>query len=477
MAQPQKYEREHDFTLDEQGDVDTVAINTELDSAALTIEGLRRNLALIQTDEGDLKPGIVHYGNLGADIVTNLESVVTDAQSAATEAAIRAETAAEVAQENAANAKDDRETVERLHESTLQNAQLVNDRTGAFAELVKHVEPVTQNAEDIVKVAGEIDNIRATADHIPDIQMLGGDLRGGKCYPQLFSAGRITAPIDEICTPGGQIKTLVDNIEKVQKVAAASDDGTLQKVADSVETTAANVDAAIAAQKKSESAASAAQTAKADAVSAATASTSHANESKSAANRAEQAEQSAKSYSQIASNAKDSATTALAQTLEAKSATLQAQVKANNSATAATTKATEATAAATSAQNSASEAAESAKKAAFAIRFCSNRISSNGVAPLASLSPAVNVKVGDTVVDVAGGVFQIVALNADSFTVSEKLAEIVGAEGPRGKEGQQGVPGLQGDPGVPGTTEWDGIQHKPSYFINNGNAITMGRIK
>lgn len=109
--------------------------------------------------------------------------------------------------------------------------------------------------------------------------------------------------------------------------------------------------------------------------------------------------------------------------------------KSETAAATATTKATEAGTKASEAATSAQAAAQSAKVAAFAVRLTSANMSANGTAALATLTPSTNVKVGDTVIDPEGEVFQIASLAASTFTVGARLANVRGPQGPKGETG------------------------------------------
>lgn len=109
--------------------------------------------------------------------------------------------------------------------------------------------------------------------------------------------------------------------------------------------------------------------------------------------------------------------------------------KSETAATTATNKAMEAGTKASEAATSAQAAAQSAKVAAFAVRLTSANMSANGTAALATLTPSTNVKVGDTVIDPEGEVFQIASLAASTFTVGARLANVRGPQGPKGETG------------------------------------------
>lgn len=109
--------------------------------------------------------------------------------------------------------------------------------------------------------------------------------------------------------------------------------------------------------------------------------------------------------------------------------------KSETAAATATTKATEAGTKASEAATSAQAAAQSAKVAAFAVRLTSANMSANGTAALSTLTPSANVKVGDTVIDPDGEVFQIASIASSTFTVGARLANVRGPQGPKGETG------------------------------------------
>ena len=149
MAQPPKYQRKKDFALDEPSAVEVGAINSEFDAVAITVEGLRKNLALIQTDEGGLQNSIVDYDSLAPDVISIFEGVVTDAQSKASESAILAERYAQEAKqsENAVAVNTDK--VARLTEAVNINADLVRTNTARTVDAMGHA----LNYKDLAQAA------------------------------------------------------------------------------------------------------------------------------------------------------------------------------------------------------------------------------------------------------------------------------------------------------------------------------------
>jgi hypothetical protein len=97
MAQPQAFNREVDFTERDGDDTNHAGINAELDAAALSINQIRDNLALIQRDDGGLANGIVGAEQLAPSafdaVKGELNDSVQDAQTAASQATLAAVTA------------------------------------------------------------------------------------------------------------------------------------------------------------------------------------------------------------------------------------------------------------------------------------------------------------------------------------------------------------------------------------------------
>lgn len=236
---------------------------------------------------------------------------------------------------------------------------------------------------------------------------------------------------------------------------------------------------------------------------------------KAQADAAAKSATAASSAQKAAEAAKGGADTAKAGAESAKTAAVTAQGKAETAATTATQKASDAGTKASEAAKSAQAAAESAKVAAFAVRLTSTNVSASGTAALTSLTPSANVKVGDTVIDPDGEVFQIASIASSTFTVGARLANVRGPQGPKGEtgaalaikgsfpsleelqeqhptgtlgdaymvgsrlyswsgsawvdcgdikgpKGDQGIQGERGPTGPAGTTTWAGITGKPT---------------
>lgn len=81
MAQPPAYNREKNFTLNSGRETDHSALNAELDRASNSINDIRTNLAILQADDGKLRPAVVTSDSISEGLRLSLvEGVVMDAQ-------------------------------------------------------------------------------------------------------------------------------------------------------------------------------------------------------------------------------------------------------------------------------------------------------------------------------------------------------------------------------------------------------------
>ncbi|EEO27792.1 tail fiber protein [Oxalobacter paraformigenes] len=81
MAQPPAYNREKNFTLNSGRETDHSALNAELDRASNSINDIRANLAILQADDGKLRPFVVTADSISEELrISLVEGVVMDAQ-------------------------------------------------------------------------------------------------------------------------------------------------------------------------------------------------------------------------------------------------------------------------------------------------------------------------------------------------------------------------------------------------------------
>lgn len=119
--QPQQYERITDFTERDGDDTNHSALNDELDAAALSINEIRDNLALIQRDDGALQNGIVTADALDPSAFDAVQASVNQATQEAQDAAASALVSATTAN----NAKD-ASVVAKTSAETARDASLLN---------------------------------------------------------------------------------------------------------------------------------------------------------------------------------------------------------------------------------------------------------------------------------------------------------------------------------------------------------------
>lgn len=383
MAQPQAYEREHDFVNDDE--IDKSKLNTEFDNAAQSINDLRDNLALIQNDDGSLREGIVHENNLDDDVFDRFQ--------------------------------------EEMQEAT--------------ADAQKYADAAAEAAKKLESIANDLTSV---AQYLNLIAIVGSDLKGSLCSNNsIVSYGRLGEEIDvEYCINGGNIfnvaqeigsvKNVSDNMNYVIKLSSQIDEG--KELSAAIE--------------------------------------SYANQAIESSNLAkdwatkEDAPVEGQLYSSkhYAKQAAQSATSAG----EAKSDAETAKLEAETAATTATSKATVATNAATSAAEALEDLQGIAQSAMFSIRLCSSTLQANGTGALSAITPSENIKAGDSIVDPAGNVFQIVSLDDTNFTVGELRFNIIGPQGAKGDQGlkgdkgETGPQGLQGPQGEKGETGAQGPQ-------------------
>lgn len=404
MAQPQAYEREHDFVNDDE--IDKSKLNTEFDNAAQSINDLRDNLALIQNDDGSLRDGIVHENNLDDDVFDRFQ--------------------------------------EEMQEAT--------------ADAQKYADAAAEAAKKLESIANDLTSV---AQYLNLIAIVGSDLKGSLCSNNsIVSYGRLGEEIDvEYCINGGNIfnvaqeigsvKNVSDNMNYVIKLSSQIDEG--KELSAAIE--------------------------------------SYANQAIESSNLAkdwatkEDAPVEGQLYSSkyYATQAAQSATAAE----NSKSAAETAKTGAESAASTAADKATEAVDAAQSASTVLQSVEGIAQSAMFSIRLCSSNLQAAGSGDLTQITPSDNIKVGDSLVDPVGNVFQIVSLDDANFTVGELRFNIIGPQGAKGDQGlkgdtgetgaqgPQGEVGPQGNPGVnatitSATAEVENTTGEPSVEVTLG---------
>ena len=152
MAQPQAYNREVDFTERDGDDTNHAGINAELDAAALSINQIRDNLALIQRDDGGLQNGIVTAESLAPSafdaVLADVNEATQEAQTAANQATLAASTAIA--------ARNDAQTAETSAETAAAAALLnANTATTKAAEALASATSASASASTATTKAAE----------------------------------------------------------------------------------------------------------------------------------------------------------------------------------------------------------------------------------------------------------------------------------------------------------------------------------
>lgn len=104
MAQPPEYNRTKDFTVNFANETDHTALNSEFDAASNSINDIRNNLAILQADDGKLRPSVITMESISSAVYDGIiakmagqdisKQVLTQAESFSLEAKEQAEAAA-----------------------------------------------------------------------------------------------------------------------------------------------------------------------------------------------------------------------------------------------------------------------------------------------------------------------------------------------------------------------------------------------
>lgn len=123
MAQPPAYNREKNFTLNSGRETDHPALNAELDRASNSINDIRTNLAILQADDGKLRPSVVTADSVSEELrVSLVEGVVMDAQAMLD----RSLAAADASSKSAIAAKASEEIAKSSSEIALESAKALS---------------------------------------------------------------------------------------------------------------------------------------------------------------------------------------------------------------------------------------------------------------------------------------------------------------------------------------------------------------
>ena len=123
MAQPPSYNRQKNFADDFGNETDHSALNAELDRASNSINDIRMNLAILQADDGKLRPSVVTADSISEELrVSLVEGVVMDAQAMLD----RSLAAADASSKSAIAAKASEEIAKSSSEIALESAKALS---------------------------------------------------------------------------------------------------------------------------------------------------------------------------------------------------------------------------------------------------------------------------------------------------------------------------------------------------------------
>ncbi len=131
MAQPPSYNREKNFADDFGNETDHSSLNAELDRASNSINDIRANLAILQADDGKLRPAVVTADSISEELrVSLVEGVVMDAQAMLD----RSLAAADASSASAAAAKASEKVALECKVSAVQSATSAQQSAAEAAE-------------------------------------------------------------------------------------------------------------------------------------------------------------------------------------------------------------------------------------------------------------------------------------------------------------------------------------------------------
>ena len=187
MAQPPSYNREKNFADDFGNETDHSALNAELDRASNSINDIRTNLAILQADDGKLRPAVVTADSISEELrVSLVEGVVMDAQSMLDRSLAAADASSAFAEASSVSAKAAKASEEKALESSSMagnSAKEAADSAKAIALAINSDWDATEGAAEIlnkpalsaVALSGNYEDLSGKPDNLAtdnDISML-----------------------------------------------------------------------------------------------------------------------------------------------------------------------------------------------------------------------------------------------------------------------------------------------------------------
>lgn len=209
MAQPPAYNRTHDFTLDEKGDVDTASLNAEYDNVALAVNKIRECLALLQNDDGTLKADTIRGGAIAKELMKSIDELIA----AALQAAQKASDMANKATEEATNAKDSIEESGDEWVLALRKEGKTQTENVAEAGDAQSGRLETETTESINKL------IQVSETEIKKAEEQAANAATSAATSKEY-ANKLLAFKDQILTVSGNIKSVGVTAENAEAIAA-----------------------------------------------------------------------------------------------------------------------------------------------------------------------------------------------------------------------------------------------------------------
>ncbi len=208
MAQPQRYDRKHDFLNDDE--INQSELNNEFDNVSISINGIRDNLALIQADDGNLLPGVVKASSLDDGVFERFQDEMVEASAITQQYADSASRHAQIAQESAAIATE----ASQKGELILTQADAVARNTEVVLEASELIQQIAPENGALKKVSEELESITTTASHVDEVHAVGQDLLGVNV--DYLSLGKVSEDIDRATmVVDGYIRTVALSIDNV----------------------------------------------------------------------------------------------------------------------------------------------------------------------------------------------------------------------------------------------------------------------
>ena len=155
MAQPPSYNREKNFADDFGNETDHSALNAELDRASNSINDIRTNLAILQADDGKLRPAVVTADSISEELrVSLVEGVVMDAQSMLDRSLAAADASSAFAEASSVSAK----AAKASEEKALESSSMAGNSAKEAADSAKAIALAINSDWDATEGAAEILN-------------------------------------------------------------------------------------------------------------------------------------------------------------------------------------------------------------------------------------------------------------------------------------------------------------------------------